>query len=217
MQLKPNLIFQLIGSLLILIWVPGNLFKLSAFILLWITTFQPLSKRELVFFLSVSVFFTTMNALSLQQGIFKFTYPDLWGMPYFELLMWGFYLLHTIRMLNGPVPKRKDYFVWTVAFVYSLCFASIKDQHLLLIATALSLGIALSKYHEKMDLLYTFYMVFIGAAIEYSGVWSGQWLYPGEPIGGVPLWFITLWGGVGFLLRRLFYPLLAEINERDGS
>ena len=213
MRIKYQLTLQLIITLAILILAPGNLFKLFAFITLWTFTFKPISKHEFVFFFCVSTFFTIMNAISLKQGIFTFTHPDFLGMPYFELLMWGFYLLHTIRMLDGPIPKRKDYFIWALAILYSVCFATIKDQQVLFMATMLLLSMALTKYHEKMDLLYTFYMIFLGAAIEYSGVWTGQWFYPDQPPGGVPLWFITLWGGVGYLLRRLFYPMIAASNS----
>jgi hypothetical protein len=51
-------------------------------------------------------------------------------------------------------------------------------------------------------------MAALGALIEYVDVWTGQWHYPGHPYGGVPLWFVTMWAGVGLFARRLILPLL---------
>jgi hypothetical protein len=37
-------------------------------------------------------------------------------------------------------------------------------------------------------------------------------------MGGVPFWFITLWGSVGLLTRRLVLPAAAAVNgSRFGS
>ena len=48
-----------------------------------------------------------------------------------------------------------------------------------------------------MDVAYAGYMAALGALIEYVGVWTGQWHYPGQHFGGVPLWFLPMWAGVG--------------------
>ena len=103
-----------------------------------------------------------------------------------------------------------------MALLYALAFATIPDQTLLLLVTAGLLLVALILFHEPQDLAYTGYMILLGAAIEYTGVYSGQWGYPGEPLGGVPLWFITLWGGVGLLLRRLVLPFVQRF-ERNAA
>jgi hypothetical protein len=151
-----------------------------------------------------------MNAASLKQGIFAFSAPDLLGMPVYELLMWGFYLLHTRRMLDGPAPQGRRATVWVLALLYAAAFATIHDGNVLLLVTGVLLAVSLLLFHERLDLAYTGYLIAFGAAIEYTGVLSGQWHYPGNPLGGVPLWFITLWGGVGLFLRRLVVPILAR-------
>lgn len=212
MNMRIQLGLQLAATLLILAFVPGNVGKLSAFLVVWALSFGRLSKPEAVFVFLVCLFFTGMNAASLQQGIFVFTHPDVLGMPIYELLMWGFYLLHTKRMLGGPTPQGRRPLIWTLTALYSLAFATIPDATLLLFVTGALLAIALFLYHEPLDLAYTGYMIALGAAIEYTGVWSGQWQYPGSPPGGVPLWFITLWGGVGWFLRRLMLPILARFE-----
>ncbi len=208
MHKRLPLLLQVPVTLAIIAWVPGNLGKLAALLALWAVTFRKLSQAEMVFFLGVCIFFTAMNAMSLKQGIFAFTSPDVLGMPVYELFMWGFYLLHTKRLLDGPVPAGQRTIVWGLALLYAAAFASIPDAHLLLPVTAALLTIGLILYHEPMDWAYTGYLILLGATIEYTGVHSGQWRYPGDPLGGVPFWFITLWGGVGLFMRRLILPML---------
>lgn len=207
------LLVQVPAVLAIIAWVPGNWNKLAALLALWVLTFRKLSKTEAIFVLGVCLFFTVMNAASLSQGIFAFTFPDLLGMPVYELFMWGFYLLHLKRLLDGPAPKSNQAVVWTLALLYAAAFAAIPDAKVLLVVTSALLLIGLALYHEPLDLAYTGYLILLGAAIEYTGVYSGQWSYPGNPVGGVPFWFITMWGGVGLFLRRLILPILAR-NEQ---
>lgn len=208
MQSRPLLLLQIPGALAILAWLPGNPGKLAALLALWCFTFKPLQLRERVFFIGVCIFFTAMNALSLRQGIFAFNSPDVLGMPVYELFMWGFYLLHTTRMLGGPVPHARRLHAWVLALLFAAAFAGIADAQTLLAVTGALLVVGLVLFHSPFDLAYVAYLVALGAAFEYTGVHSGQWHYPGDPAGGVPLWFVTLWGGVGLFLRRLIVPLL---------
>ncbi|MDH4099366.1 MAG: hypothetical protein OEV28_02175 [Nitrospirota bacterium] len=173
-------------------------------------TFKRISREEAILFFIACIFFTIMNALSLKQGVFIFNHPDFLGMPWYELAMWGFYLVHTWRMVDGPLPTGPRTKAGLVALGYVVAFSVISDQHILLLVTAILLALGLFFFHERLDIAYTGYMVFLGATIEYTGVLSGEWHYPGDPWGGVPLWFITLWGGVGLLLRRLALPVLTS-------
>ncbi len=208
------LLLQIPAALAIIAWVPGNLGKLAAFLVLWAVTFRKLSRPEAIFYLAVCVFFTVMNAASLKQGIFAFTAPDVLGMPVYELFMWGFYLLHLKRVLGGPAPSSKRAVVWVLALLYAAAFTAIPDANVLLTVTSALLLVGLFLFHEPLDLAYTGYLILLGAAIEYTGVYSGQWHYPGDPLGGVPFWFITLWGGVGLFLRRLILPILARYEKQ---
>ena len=208
MQSRLLLLLQIPAALAILAWLPGNPGKLAALLALWCFTFETLQTRERVFVVGVCIFFTAMNALSLRQGIFAFTAPDVLGMPVYELFMWGFYLLHTTRLLGGPTPHGRRLHAWVLALLYAAAFAGIADAQTLLAVTGVLLVAGLVLFHSRFDLAYVLYLVALGAAFEYTGVHSGQWYYPGDPVGGVPLWFVTLWGGVGLFLRRLIVPLL---------
>jgi len=83
--------------------------------------------------------------------------------------------------------------------------------------TGIILAVALAAFHQRLDLAYAGYMILVGALVEYTGVWSGQWGYPGDPPGGVPLWFLTMWGGVGLFTRRLVVPLLHRYASRAAE
>lgn len=203
-------VFGLAGTLGILAFVPTNIAKLLALMILWTATFWPLSRTELAFAGVVCVFFTGMNAAALKQGIFSFSDPDVLGMPVYEVFMWGFYLLHTKRVIGGPAPEGRRAVAWTLALLFALAFATLTDPQILLGATSLVLLVALYFFHEPLDLAYAGYMVLLGVAIEYTGVLSGLWFYPGDPLGGVPPWFITMWGGIGLFLRRLALPIVSR-------
>ena len=209
------LLLQIPIALVIIAFVPTNLGKLVAFLVLWAVTFRKPTKPEVIFYVGVCVFFTVMNAASLKQGIFSFSEPDVLGMPVYELFMWGFYLLHLRRVLGGPAPESRRATIWTLALLYALAFAAIPDAKVLLIVTSLLLATGLVLYHQPLDLAFTGYLILLGAAFEYTGVHSGQWQYPGSPIGGVPPWFITLWGGVGLFTRRLLLPILVRHESQS--
>jgi hypothetical protein len=210
----PLLLIQIPIALLIIAFVPTNLGKLAAFLVLWAVTFRKLSRAELIFYVAVCTFFTAMNAASLKQGIFAFAHPDVLGMPIYELAMWGFYLLHIKRVLGGPEPEGKRAIAWTLAIFYAISFATIPDAITLLAVTGTLLLIGLVMFHEPHDLAYTGYLILLGAAFEYTGVHSGEWIYPGGPVGGVPFWFVTLWGGVGLFMRRLVVPILMKHENK---
>lgn len=211
------LFLQLPVSLLIIAFMPTNFGKLAAFLILWVLTFKKFSKLDLIFYIGVCIFFTAMNAASLKQGIFSFSEPDLLGMPIYEVFMWGFYLLHLKRVWGGDVPVGNRAVVWLLALSFAIAFAVIPDAKILTIVTGILLITGLILYHEPLDFSYTIYFIMFGAAIEYAGVHSGQWFYPNAPVGGVPVWFVTLWGGVGLLMRRLLMPILIKHENLEKS
>lgn len=189
-------------------FVPGGWLKLLALLICWALTFRALTQHELLVFLSVSALFSLMDVMAVRQGAFAFNSPDFMGLPVWEFFMWGFYVLHCMRMLNGPAPRGSVLPAAALAALFALPFMMLADPRFLLAASAAVLALALVFFHERDDFLYVAYMIGIGALIEYTGVWSGQWHYPGNPPGGVPLWFVTMWGGVGLFTRRLLLPLL---------
>lgn len=211
---RQTLLLQLTGTLVILAWLPGNALKVAALLVTWSLTFTRFSRSELALFVIVSALFTAMNAGALRQGVFFFAHPDFLGMPVWEFFMWGFYVLHLIRMVGGPAPGGSLWLPLALAVVFAIPFSTIADPQMLLLATGIVLAVSLAFFHDRLDLAYTGYMILVGALVEYTGVWSGQWGYPGDPPGGVPLWFVTMWGGIGLFTRRLVVPLLHRYASR---
>lgn len=200
---------QFLGSLFILSAVTSNGLKTLFLGLLWYATFGRLTRREWVAFGASCLLFTAMDIGSTRHGVFTFLHPTWAGLPLYEFFMWGFFVLHAMRMLGGTPPLHThQVLVYILLVLFATPFLVVSRQDVLLWATLGALLLALAFFHEKMDLGYLCYMIVIGAAWEYAGVWTHEWAYPGPPQGGVPLWFVTLWGGVGFFVRRLIVPLV---------
>jgi hypothetical protein len=204
---------QLIATLLVLASPLPNRSKALVLLILWAVTFKPIARAEVLLFAAMCALFTAMNAGALAQGVFRFSDPDVLGMPSWEFFMWGFYILHLLRVVQGPVPIGRPWVPLVFAVAFAVPFSTVPDPQQLLLATAAVLALALLVFHERHDFLYAGYMLLVGALVEYTGVWSGQWSYPANPSGGVPLWFITMWCGVGLFTRRLVLPWLRRRAE----
>lgn len=208
------LLVQLLATAVVLGWVPGNFAKLAAMLAVWAIGFRCVSRAELLVMLGVDAIFVVANSGALRNGVFRFDHPDLLGMPVFEFFMWGFYTLHTIRLVGGRPPRFQPIASLILVALFAAGFSTIRDPQLLLIVAAAIVAAGLGWFRERTDFAYAGYMVAVGALIEYVGVGTGQWGYPGAPLGGVPLWFVPMWGGVGLFTRRLFLPALDRLESR---
>jgi hypothetical protein len=208
------LFFQLLGTAAAIGWIPGNFAKLAALLVVWAIGFRRLSRADLALMVAVNAIFIAANSGALRHHIFRFLHSDLMDMPVYEYFMWGFYVLHTIRFVAGRCPPLRLFPTLITAAIFAATFALIRDADFLFFAPATVLVLAVPLYDEREDLAYIGYMIFIGALIEYVGTGTGQWAYPGTPYGGVPAWFVTMWGGVGFFTRHLLLPLHAGLCLR---
>jgi len=200
---------QLLGTVAVLGWVPGNLAKLAILWVVWMIGFRRIARSEAIMMAGVNLLFAVMNLGALSKGIFRFSEPDILGMPVYEFFMWGFYALHTIRVV-GARRQNRQVLAIVLASAFAVPFSTISDPWLLLLASGVLLAVGLVAFHEPADLAYAGYMLIVGALIEYVGVWTGQWSYPGTPYGGVPLWFATMWAGVGLYVGRLMAPMVSS-------
>jgi hypothetical protein len=207
---------QLVATLVILGLPIGNTLKLVVFAAIWAVTFRRLSRRELLCYFGVSTLFSVMDIRAVHQGGFSFSHADVAGLPIWEYFMWGFLVLHILRTLGGPAPQSRWWLVLPLALLFALPFATLSHPSLLLISSCTVLALALFFFHETLDIYYVIYTVILGAALEYTGVWSGQWQYPGNPAGGVAIWFVPMWAGIGLFTRRLVLPLVAETQQASN-
>jgi hypothetical protein len=186
-------------------------------VVIWGLGFGRIKAAELAAMAAVNLLFVVMNQAALKQGVFVFDHPDFLGMPAYEFLTWGFYTLHTIRFLNGPPPQGGWIIVLAATAAFAVPFGTIADPAVLFLASAFMLIVFLAIYHEPMDLAYAGYLAVVGQLVEHVGEATGQWHYPGQPLGGVPLWLLTLWAGFGLFTRRLVLPLLPRPNAHRPS
>jgi hypothetical protein len=217
MNYRLRMLLQMAASLAILAFVPNNVARLVAFPAWWLLTFRRLTRGEWLLYAGACALFTVLDYLTLQQELFKFTHPDFLLMPWWEPLIWGYLLVHTIHMVNGPTPRgrRAIALVWFVAF--AMPFLALTDQVVLFAVSLALLAAGLVLFHEPYDFAYVGYFLLVGSLWEYVGVWSGQWLYPGDPPGGVAPWFAPMWGGIALGLRRLILPLLRPRTQARSA
>jgi uncharacterized membrane protein (Fun14 family) len=209
------LLLQLLGTLIVLGWVPGNVVKLAAIVVFWMIGFGSFSLAELAAAGVVNLLFILMDEGALRQGIFQFRHPDVIGLPAYEFFIWGFYILNAVRFVAGPTAHPRHILrALGLAVVFSLCFSMIDDPSLLAAAAGAVLAVSLVFFHEPGDYAFTIYMAAMGLLVEYVGVGAGQWTYPYAPDGGVPLWSFVMWGGIGLFTRRLLVPLLRRAPAR---
>ncbi len=215
MNYRLRMLIQLAGSAAILALVPSNVARLVFFPSWWLLTFRGLNRRQLVLYVAAGVVFTVLDYLTLRQGIFRFTHPDFLLMPCYEPLLWGYFLVHTIHTVKGPLPagRKRVPLAWAVAF--TLPFLVLTDPVVLFAVSSALLLAGLALFHEPYDFAYVGYFLVVGAVWEYAGVWSGQWSYPGNPPGGVAPWWVPMWGGIALGLRRLIMPLVVARNDKS--
>jgi uncharacterized membrane protein YoaT (DUF817 family) len=211
-------LLQLLGTVVVLGWMPDNRVKLAMMIVIWAIGFGRLSLTELASAAVVNLLFITMDEGALRQGIFLFRHPDAIGLPVYEFFMWSFYILHAVRLLDGPkASPRCIPLALGLAVVFSLCFSVITDPVWLVMAAGTVLAVTLGFFHEPSDIAFVVYLTAMGALVEYIGVQSGQWSYPNAPWGGVPLWSFAMWGGIGLYSRRILVPLIRRNDTRSSA
>ena len=202
--------------MIVLGWIPGNAVKLAVMVVVWGIGFGRLARMELAAAGLINLLFIAMDEAALRQGVFLFRRPDAIGLPVYEFFIWGFYILHLLRYLDGPSANpRRLLWAFGMALVFSVCFSTIKDPVLLAAAAGGVLAMSLVLFHEPMDLAYTIYMTGTGALVEYTGTGTGQWTYPNAPIGGVPLWSFAMWAGIGLFTRRILLPLFTNSPDSE--
>src|SRR6185503_342642 len=97
-------------------------------------------------------------------------HPDVFGLPIWEFFMWGFLVLHLVRMVKGPVPQWNPRLVLPLTIVFAAPFSLVTDPAILLFSSGLALGLALFFFHDSWDLRYVAYNIFLGGLFEYVGV-----------------------------------------------
>lgn len=201
-------IIQLLITVLIFCFFPEGLSKPIALLTWWLISFEKISKQELLLFIVCAMSFSLLNFPAIQKGVFVFQEQNLVGMPFYEYIMWGFYILFGYKHLPLNAYTKIEWHTWVVILFFIIFFFGFSENVLFkTIFTSLILFGALLIYRTKKDVYAVLFFMILGIVIEFSGVYFKQWSYPDlhMTVVGVPLWSISFWGGIGFLFIELLY------------
>lgn len=180
----------------------------------WSFLFWPMSRKELVAFFAINILFTINNYLAIQNGVFQFENPDLFDLPFYELGMWGFYLIHCHRQVKPVWPKYWNKRMVFGAMAFSLCFSLSPNQDILLISTVSVIAVSLFFACSRGAILLGLNMLIVGTLVEYAGVVLNMWHYPKPYPGGVAFWYVPMWFGVGFYYFYIMGPYYCDYCEK---
>jgi hypothetical protein len=203
---------QITFTLAVLAFVPGNFAKLALLLIGWILTFRQLTRKEWMAVIAINIIFVLNDIGAIKNGFFLFNEPDALGLPVWEFFMWGFYLLHLARLFPPKQIPVVDVKVIVLAVVFSVLFAVVPDRSLLLALTVLVLTITLGLYRCREDFIYCAYMMLIGIAFEFVGIYFRLWSYPERNYWTALLQFEVMWGASGVFFRRLLIGWLYSEN-----
>lgn len=213
---RVRVVLALLLTAAVIHFVPNRLAVVLLLAVSWAVVFYPIRRYELIMFVLAGVFFLVQNYVCLKAGVFKFRFEDIFLMPYYEPLLWGFYFLSMKRFL---ATADNEYSLnWkSVAglVVTALAFSLFSfDARTLLVATLCSTAILFVLFHTTRDLQHALFALVLGFAVELFGVRSGLWSYPSPDFLGIPFWFATMWLSVGLLGCRFLYPAANWLTAR---
>lgn len=164
-----------------------------------------------MFFIITSGIFSIANYAALKNNVFVFTKPDLFLMPFNEVLMWGFYCLNAHRLIGvkSALTVQKIKPILYIA-IYVLAFSIVKDEIPLSVFSFFLLGLALMIHHSFRDFMYIAYFLLMGVIVETSGVLNGLWLYPQASYFAWPLWAPLMWANIGLIMSQVSVWFFAE-------
>jgi hypothetical protein len=176
-----------------------------------------LSIEEVYLFVCINIFFTFMNYMSIVNGIFSFTTPDLIHLPWYEFVMWGVYVLHLKRMVDFNFKKEFEKYkinlfdyicVGLVVIIFSVC----KEKNLVTILPLLVNFFYLIMKRSKMLTVSYLYFIVIGGVLEVVGTNGGQWSYPQPDFYGVPFWYVNVFGSFAIYFPLVFKSMVYVLH-----
>lgn len=196
--------FFVIGIMIIPI---DNSIKMLAILASFYFIYGVFTKEEVYLFIGVNLFFTFMNYMSIVNGIFAFTQPDLIGLPWYEFFMWGIYFIHLKRVTE--IFFSAEFKAYQVSLVDFVCvglvivvFSVCKDKSSVTIFPLIINIFYLFAKKSKFITSNYFYFLAIGGILELVGTNGGQWVYPHPDFFGVPFWYVNVFGSFA-----IYYPL----------
>ncbi|MBY0413464.1 MAG: hypothetical protein K2Q18_04835 [Bdellovibrionales bacterium] len=171
---------------------------------------RPFGKKEISIFLIANIVFIGSDIGAIQNGFFKFTNPDLLGLPYWEFVAWGFWVLYGYRILPKQFPTNLSLKALVLAIVFSQSFALIHQKEILLAVSAVIAIISLVSFRKIYDFYYFGFFALVGISVETTGLVFKLWTYPDADITIACIQFVVMWAGVGVFIPNIVGPLLLD-------
>jgi hypothetical protein len=192
-----------------------NLAKAVVMVLILLKFLSPLKAYDLVIFFSANVIFVIGDYLAVQNGFFYFLKPDVLGLPYWEFVSWGFWIVFAYRILPKHFPQDLDFRAVLMAMAFSLSFGVFQDTETLLLVTSAIVAFGFLTFRSAVDVEYVLMFSTLGLVVEAVGLRFGLWGYREQNLWISGVQFIVMWAGTGFLFRNLIGPFLLEKKNQQ--
>lgn len=214
-HLKTSIPFLLI---LLLLYLPiDNLYRFLGFISVPLVFYWPLNRREILLFLFASAFFAIQDYSAIKSDFFRFTDPDLFQLPYWEFVAWGFWLLFSYRALGQNFPRRIDFRLVVMAMVFASSFSLPLPKTAILGLSAGIVVITVLITKSVQDIKYAFFYAGMGGLVEAVGLYRNMWFYPNADLLVAAIQFVVMWAGIGVFFRNLAGPFLLGKQSEERS
>lgn len=193
----------------------SNEIKALNFLLIIFFLLRPKNLKEIAMIIIANIVFVVSDIAAVQSGFFKFTNPDLFGLPYWEFFAWGFWILYMYRLLPKHFPSNLQLAAVIGGVLFSQAFGIIESRELLLLVTILIIIVSLKFLHTINDYLYLGYLALVGMAVETVGLYFNLWTYPNSNLVLAAVQFVVMWAGVGLYFRNIIGPFISETKKQD--
>lgn len=197
---------MLSGTLVQIAAIPNGLVSLAACLLWW--SLVPWTPRLAVAWTALAALFALLDLGAVRAGVFAFARPDLLGLPWWEFLVWGCWVLGGLGLIPAAAPARPRWPAFLCAALFAAPFLAVADPWWLTALALAGLAPGLVLHHRSADLVHLAGFALIGLVVELTGVLAGVWSYPQAGALVIPPASLVMWAGIGLFAHRLVRPWL---------
>jgi hypothetical protein len=191
-----------------------NAIKAIVFLLSTAIFFGPIGVKEAAIYYISSFVLVLSDIGAIKNGFFQFGQPDLAGLPYWEFVAWGFWIMFGYKNLPKEFPNRLDWRVVVCAIGFSVSFSLIENRLALLLISAGIIAGVVWILNDKNNIYYLLLFATMGIAVEVVGLSYHLWSYSNADLSLAVAQFLVMWVGIGIFFRNLAGPFLLSKIER---
>lgn len=196
----------LAATLALVAAIPDGAVALAACLLCW--SLVPWTPRLAVAWAALATLFALLDLGAVRAGVFAFARPDLLGLPWWEFLVWGCWVLGGLGLIPAAAPARPRWPAFLCAALFAAPFLAVADPWWLTALALAGLAPGVVLHHGRDDLRHLGLFALIGLVVEWTGVLAGVWSYPQAGSLAIPPASLVMWAGIGLFAHRLVRPWL---------